>query len=145
MRGDPKTMQMPENTTYDNLIADVASELSVKVDRAVESGVMPWCIISDPGIGFAKTHDQNLQILNHLSELRQSFSSGFLTRAPMLVGPSRKGFLGSITNKTNPAERDVATSAALVIAAMQDCSIFRVHNVGVASDALKIADAVKAH
>merc|ERR1712157_319331 len=103
---------------------------------------MPWCIISDPGIGFAKSHAQNQIILKHASAIRQSFSTGFLRNAPMLVGPSRKGFLGSIVSKDDPRDRDVATSAALVIAAMQKCNIFRVHNVKVASDALKVVDAI---
>ena len=144
MRGNPKTMQSEACTSYSNLVEDMASELESRVAIALERGVMPWCVITDPGVGFAKNHDQNKKIMKSLSEFRGKFSTGFLRNAPMLVGPSRKGFLGSIVNKAAPQDRDVATSAAIVLASMQGCNIFRVHNVGIASDALKVADAVRA-
>ena len=142
-RGCPKTMQSAENTTYGNLISDVARELEAKAQAAIQAGVMPWSIITDPGVGFAKAGvAQNCEIIARASEIRREFHSGFLSRAPMLVGPSRKGFLSEIVQKADPAERDVATAAALVIAASQNCNIFRAHNVEIASDALKVADAL---
>ncbi|QDZ22685.1 dihydropteroate synthase [Chloropicon primus] len=144
MRGDPKTMQSEEKTAYGDLILEVAGELSAKVHAATRGGIMPWCIITDPGIGFAKTHSQNCEILGRTSELRRALSPGFARNAPMLVGPSRKGFLGTIVGKKDPRERDVATAAALVVASLGECNIFRVHNVAVAADALRVADALRA-
>ena len=144
MRGDPKTMQSAQNTSYADLVSDIASELDAKVDLALDEGMMPWCVITDPGVGFAKTHDQNCEILCRAGEIRRSFAKGFLRRAPMMVGPSRKGFLGRIVGKEDPKERDVATAAAAALASAQGCNLFRVHNVGVASDALRVADAVGA-
>ena len=146
MRGGPKTMQSKENTTYGDggLVPTIARELGDRVELAVRSGLMPWCVITDPGIGFAKTHAQNLELLSSLCSLRQSFEPTFLRKQPMLVGPSRKGFLGVVAGRPDPKDRDAATSAALVIAAANECNIFRAHNVTYAADALKVADAVSA-
>ncbi len=124
-----------------------SSELGARAARAVaEHAVVPWGIISDPGVGFAKTHDQNALMLGRLADIRSAFPGGFLRKAPMVVGPSRKGFLGAIVGKHKPAERDAATAAAIAIAAAAGGpmagGIFRVHNVGMAADALKVADAL---
>lgn len=91
-RGNPQTMQTL--TDYDDLIRDVSFELSDVVSRAKAAGIAPWRLIVDPGIGFAKNHQQNIALLRHLPDIKRN-----LDDLPLLVGPSRKGFIGTITNE----------------------------------------------
>ena len=92
-------------------------------------------IILDPGIGFGKTFDHNLMILKHLTSLRS------LGR-PLLVGPSRKAFLGRILDRKAP-ERDTGTMAAVSAALLNGAHIVRVHNVKMAVETVRVIDAIK--
>lgn len=141
MRGDPKTMQSKANTTYNNVSEDVGNELNAQIGRAEALGIPAWRIITDPGIGFAKTRKQNLDLLKDLPVVRKRLS-GTVSRGPMLVGPSRKGFLGEITGRQKGEDRDFATAAAAVVAVLGGANIIRAHNVRAVRDALKVVDAI---
>lgn len=135
-RGDPKTMQ--SLASYDgDVVQVVRDELAGRVQAALEAGVRPEQIIVDPGIGFAKTSESNWALMGRLKEWHQS---GALAKYPLLMGASRKRFLGALTGKEEAADRDVATAALMVDAIRQGTQIVRVHNSQVAVDAVKIAD-----
>lgn len=156
MRGTPETMQEAENTVYDHLVGDVGREMTVAANKAMAAGIESWRLILDPGIGFAKTSAANFKLLSSgLDELRSSSGRYLmppLNKLPMLVGPSRKGFLGqAITAASGDGEggrergveeRDVATAAAAAIAVNHGANIIRAHNVGMVKDAVRIADCV---
>lgn len=132
-RGTPQTMQTL--TTYQNLIADIISALEERVEAALQAGIDRRQLIIDPGIGFAKTHDQNLEILRRLAEFR---SLGL----PILVGPSRKSFIGHILNQPQPQERVWGTAAACTIAIAAGADIIRVHDLPQMRDVCRVADAI---
>jgi dihydropteroate synthase len=134
MKGRPRTMQ--DNPVYEDLIGEISSFLEEAAARAEAAGVRRELIIIDPGIGFGKTFDHNLILINRLEEL---IGLG----RPLLLGPSRKAFLGAILNGAPPKERDVATAALLSLAAYKGAHIFRTHNVDLARQALLVAAAVK--
>ncbi|KAG0575880.1 hypothetical protein KC19_5G037000 [Ceratodon purpureus] len=144
MRGDPTTMQSKENTTYNNVCEEVGKELNAQIKNAEALGIPAWRIITDPGIGFAKTKQQNLDLLRDLPIVRRvlSESSFTVSRGPMLVGPSRKGFLGKITGRQKGGERDAATVAAAVVSVLGGANIIRAHNVQAVRDAMKVVDAI---
>jgi dihydropteroate synthase len=135
-RGSVATMARLDHAEYDpDVVTGVARELAVSIDQAISAGVSVDHLVLDPGFGFAKTAEQNLQLLDQLGTLHS------LGR-PILVGPSRKRFLGSVTGR-EVAERDVATGAACVLAYERGARLFRVHNVAVTRDALAVAEAVR--
>ncbi len=134
MRGTPENMM--DHTDYDDLPADVAHELSAAVDRAQTSGIEPEAIVLDPGIGFAKTSRQSISLLGEVPRLR---ALGF----PVLVGPSRKSFLGDLLG-VPPKQRAVGTAAACLIAYQGGAKLFRVHDVAPTVQALTVARAVDA-
>ena len=134
MKGRPRTMQ--DNPVYQDLIGEISSFLEEAAARAEAAGVRPEHIIIDPGIGFGKTFDHNLVLINRLEEL-------LALGRPLLLGPSRKAFLGAILNGAPPKERDVATAAILGLAAYKGAHILRTHNVDLARQALLVAAAVK--
>jgi dihydropteroate synthase len=132
MRGEPDTMDA--QATYMDVVSEVAGELDERVQAARQAGIAQDRIVVDPGLGFAKNGEQNLAILSYLEVFTDL---GY----PVMVGPSRKRFLGAITGK--PAEgRDAATAAACVVARMKGAALFRVHDVAAAREALDVADAV---
>lgn len=143
MRGDPSTMQNRENLMYGDVCADVASELYTRVRDAELSGVPAWRMIMDPGIGFSKTTGQNLDILIGSGTIRSEIGKKSLAmcNAPILIGPSRKRFLGEICGKADADERDPATVAAVTAAVLGGANIVRVHNVRDNRDAVKLCDA----
>ncbi|MFI5209900.1 MAG: dihydropteroate synthase [Gemmatimonadales bacterium] len=118
-----------------DVTAAVVTELGAAVERATRAGVAAQRIVVDPGFGFGKTAAQSLVLLDGLAALRS------LGR-PVLVGPSRKRFLGEATGR-DVAERDVATAAACVVAYERGARLFRVHAVAVARDALAVAHATR--
>ncbi len=134
MKGQPRTMQ--ENPIYRNLMAEVKSFLSEAADKAEKAGVAREMIIIDPGVGFGKTFDHNLVLLNRLEEFAA------LNR-PLLVGPSRKAFLGQILGGAPPEERETATVAAAVLASYKGAHIIRVHKVEPSKEALAVVQAVR--
>ncbi|KAK6390150.1 trifunctional dihydropteroate synthetase [Elasticomyces elasticus] len=140
MRGTPATMQDPDNLSYPKgLIPTVADELRVCLDAAQEAGIRRWRIILDPGIGFAKTQEQNLDILRKLPELAKSRG---LADMPWLVGSSRKGFIGKITGVEAANERTWGTAATVTQAVQGGADIVRVHDVAEMAQVVKMADAM---
>ncbi len=134
MKGQPRTMQ--ENPHYRDLMADVKSFLSQAAEKAERAGVAREMIIIDPGLGFGKTFDHNLILMNRLEEFAA------LNR-PLLVGPSRKAFLGRILGGVPPEDRETATVAAAVLAAYKGAHIIRVHKVEPSKGALAVVQAVR--
>jgi dihydropteroate synthase len=129
-RGAPANMM--ELARYDDVAADVAAELAPGVGRARRAGVDEARLVLDPGIGFAKTPDQNWELLRNLTPVR-------LGRFPLMVGPSRKAFLGALTGRRSPADRDVATAVVVAALARAGVELLRVHDVAAASDAIAVA------
>ncbi|XVE91639.1 hypothetical protein REPUB_Repub01dG0027200 [Reevesia pubescens] len=144
MRGDPTTMQSSDNLQYEDVCSQVASELFSRVKDAELSGIPVWRIILDPGIGFSKSTEHNLDILTGLPDIRAEIAKRSLavSHAPVLIGPSRKGFLGEICNRPAAAERDSATIASVTAGILGGANIVRVHNVKDNVDAVKVCDAM---
>jgi dihydropteroate synthase len=136
MRGTPQTMQ--QQTDYADLLGEVAQFFVAAGERLRSGGVGEEYIVYDPGLGFSKTAPQNLLLLRHLAQLRQ------LGR-PLLVGPSRKSFIGKVLGITEPSQRSWGTAAAVASAVLAGARIIRVHDVApmrqVATLALAIATA----
>lgn len=131
-RGSPKDMM--GRTAYDDIILDITAALREQLARARAAGITE--LFADPGIGFAKTAEQNYQVLKRLQEMVTSLD------APLLVGPSRKSFIGHLTGQ--PAhERIEGTIAACVIAALHGATILRVHDVVPVRRALLLAEAIR--
>jgi dihydropteroate synthase len=128
MRGTP--LDMEEHADYADLEGELRHELGRSVDKCLSAGVRPESIVLDPGIGFAKTSDQSLRVI---ARLRSLGSLGF----PILVGPSRKRFLGEILH-VPPEERGVGTAAACVMAYLNGARLFRVHDVLPVEQALSV-------
>jgi dihydropteroate synthase len=133
MLGKPKTMQIEIN--YDSFPGDIYEFFRERIQTLEDAGISPENIIVDPGIGFGKTFDQNLILLNRLDSFKK------LGKA-ILVGPSRKSFLGKILDEPEAAARDTGTLAAVTAAVLRGASIIRVHNVPPAVQACKVADAI---
>jgi dihydropteroate synthase len=133
MQGEPKTMQ--REPSYTDVVREVKDFLRSRAEHAVRSGVHAENIIVDPGIGFGKTLDHNLALLRDLEVV---VDLGF----PVLVGASRKRFIGSITGVQEAAERVFGTVATTVLAYGKGATLFRVHDVRANSEALAVAEAV---
>ena len=137
MQGTPETMQ--DDPQYEDVVDDVTDGLRLAAAAAVAAGVARDRVCIDPGIGFGKALDHNMSLLNELGRIAQL---GF----PVLVGTSRKGFLGSILeNAGHPAdagERDAATGATVALAIAHGASVVRVHNVVDALQSARTADAI---
>lgn len=132
MLGDPRTMQ--RNPVYDDVVAEVRDFLAARLEAAVAAGIAEERIWLDPGIGFGKTAEHNLELLRHLSELAA------LGR-PLLVGTSRKSFIGRLDG--SPAgERLGGTIASSVLAAAEGADVLRVHDVAELAQAMALAAAV---
>ncbi|KAE9575761.1 Folic acid synthesis protein fol1 [Colletotrichum fructicola] len=138
MRGTPRTMQ--SLTDYpDGIIPTMARELLDRVAEAEAAGVRRWRIILDPGLGFAKTAPQNLEILRHMDELR---SWPGLEGLPWLIGSSRKTFIGKVLGVVSPQERIWGTAATVVSAVQSGADIVRVHDAVEMCQVAKMADAI---
>jgi len=133
MKGTPGNMQ--DDPTYEDLIPEILDFLKNAVDRAIDAGIREDMIIVDPGIGFGKAFDQNLEIIKELLRF------GSLGK-PILLGASRKAFLGHILDK-EPLERDTGTMATISAGILNGAHIVRVHNVKKALDTVKVIDAIK--
>lgn len=133
MRGTPRTMQdAPE---YGDVVGEVVAFLEGRMSRAVRAGVDVGRIAVDPGIGFGKTVEHNLTLLDRLGDL------GELGR-PIVVGTSRKRFLGEITGRADPAERDDASAVSAALAVMRGAHVVRVHDVASTREAVRVAWAI---
>jgi dihydropteroate synthase len=129
MLGEPRTMQM--NPTYDDVVDDIKAFLAERLDFTVAHGVSPDRVLVDPGIGFGKTVDHNLELLRRLDEL-------VALGPPVVVGTSRKSFLGRITGRGED-DRLPGTIATNVLALQRGARVFRVHDVGPVREALEVA------
>jgi dihydropteroate synthase len=129
------SVDMQSRAVYTDVVAEVASELRVAVDAAVDAGVQRSRIIVDPGLGFAKTGEHNWELLRRVDELA---ILGF----PLLIGASRKAFLGRLLTDGDTArpvdERDDATTALTTLLAAQRVWGVRVHAVGASADAVRV-------
>ena len=135
MLGEPKSMQ--QHPRYeDDVVREVRDFLAERAQQAIRAGVELENIILDPGIGFGKTPEHNLRLLKRLDSLVEL---GF----PVLVGVSRKSFLGKITGSEDPKSRLFGTVAANVLAYERGASLFRVHDVRANKEALAVAAAIR--
>ncbi|MEQ1635089.1 MAG: dihydropteroate synthase [Methylococcales bacterium] len=134
MQGSPKTMQ--ENPVYVDVVAEVMEHLQKRVTAALHAGIKAHNIVIDPGIGFGKRKVDNLQLLAHL---QQFVDSGY----PVLLGTSRKRFMGTICSVNSPADLVTATAVTTALGVMAGVKIFRVHDVPENRQALDIAWAIK--
>ncbi|MGB7686685.1 MAG: dihydropteroate synthase, partial [Solirubrobacterales bacterium] len=132
MRGDPRTMQ--DDPAYDDVVAEVGAFLTERLEAAVAAGIEEERIWLDPGIGFGKTLAHNLELLRRLPELAG------LGR-PLVVGTSRKGFIGGIDG-SEARERLGGTIASSLLAAAAGAEVLRVHDVAEMAQALSIATAI---
>jgi dihydropteroate synthase len=133
MLGEPKTMQ--DDPRYDDVVAEVHEFLRERIEAAVFAGIPEERICIDPGIGFGKTVDHNLALLRAVPALR-------MLGAAVMVGASRKGFIGTLTGVEDPAARLEGSLAVAVLAAAHGADLVRVHDVEATVRALKVADAV---
>lgn len=133
IRGTPKTMQTL--THYQDLMGDLKQFLEERIQAAINQGISPDQIIIDPGIGFAKTVAQNLEILRNLTQLRS-------LNCPILIGTSRKSFIGHILNQPDPKQRIWGTAATCVAAIANSADILRVHDVKEIVETSRVADAI---
>jgi dihydropteroate synthase len=132
MLGEPRTMQ--RDPRYEDVVKDVKAFLQERVAFAVAAGIAERRVWLDPGIGFGKTIDHNLELLARLEEIAA------LGR-PVVVGTSRKSFLGTIAGRPDAADRVPGTIATNVLALARGASVFRVHDVAQARDGLVVAAA----
>ncbi len=133
IRGTPKTMQ--NLTDYQDLIEELKQFLQDRIQAAIALGIPREQIIIDPGIGFAKTCEQNLEILRNLTKLRS-------LDCPILVGTSRKSFIGHLLNQPDPKQRIWGTAATCVAAIANAADILRVHDVKEMVAVSRVADAI---
>jgi dihydropteroate synthase len=133
-KGTPKTMQ--DNPYYDDVVKEVLDTLQQRVAAALAAGIKEENIILDVGIGFGKRRQDNLDLLAHLSEF---VALGF----PVLLGTSRKRFMGAICDVIEPSELVTATSVTTALGVMAGVSIFRVHDIKENRQAVDVAWAIK--
>lgn len=134
IKGKPKDMQI--NPVYEALIPEIMDYLRDSIRLALDAGIQDNMIVIDPGIGFGKTFEQNLNIIHNLQE----FTS--LEKA-VLIGASRKAFIGKILGDAPPGERLEGTAAAVAISILKGANIVRVHDVREMVKVAKVADAIK--
>ncbi|MGH8501996.1 MAG: dihydropteroate synthase [Gammaproteobacteria bacterium] len=134
MQGAPATMQ--DDPRYDDVVAEVVAFLNARAQAAEAAGVPHGKIILDPGIGFGKTREHNLALMAHLAEFTRL---GY----PVLLGASRKRFMGALLNVPRPSELVPATCAATALGVMAGISIFRVHDVAANRQAADVAWAIR--
>jgi dihydropteroate synthase len=132
MLGEPRTMQ--EDPRYNDVVSEVKAFLEERLRFAVSEGVPEERVWLDPGIGFGKTVEHNLELLRRLDEI-------VAIGRPVVIGTSRKSFLGKLTGGRDESERLPGTIATNVIALERGASVFRVHDVAQVSDALAVAAA----
>jgi dihydropteroate synthase len=135
MQGTPQTMQL--NPTYSDVVADVRAFFSERLERLRENGVQPGQLILDPGIGFGKNCEHNLELLAGLRHFRTY-------QRPLLIGASRKGFIGQVTGAKSAAERLPGSLACACAAAEAGAQIIRTHDVAATRQAVRMTEAIRA-
>ncbi len=133
IRGNPRNMQ--QAPVYEALIPEILDYLRESVRIAEDAGVSRERIIVDPGIGFGKTFDHNLEILHNLDRFAA-------LGKPLLIGPSRKAFIGKILGNAPADKRVFGTAAAVAVSIMKGANIIRVHDVKEMAEVAKVADAI---
>lgn len=134
MQGTPQTMQA--DPSYDDVVTDVLEYLMERAKEAESAGISKERIMLDPGIGFGKTTEHNLQLLNRLDLL---CDLGYR----ILIGTSRKRFIGQIADKDAPSDRIFGTAATVAVAIQKGASVVRVHDVSRMMDVVKVANAIR--
>ncbi len=132
MPGNPRTMQ--DNPVYEDVVDEVKAFLAARIEVAVTAGVEEERIWLDPGIGFGKTVEHNLELLRRLSELR-------ILGRPLVIGASRKSFIGRIDG-SEVDERLGGSIASSVLAAAEGADVLRVHDVAETAQAMRVAEAI---
>jgi dihydropteroate synthase len=132
MRGEPSTMQ--QFAQYDDVVREVGRELTTFRDEAIKAGIDPSQILVDPGIGFAKNAEHNLELLARAAELTSI--------APLVIGASRKAFIGQLTGRATGPDRMAGSLAAVVAAHRAGAALVRVHDVRETIDFLKVLNAI---
>ena len=133
MQGNPRTMQ--SKPQYVDVVSDVADFFRQQYERALQCGIDPMAMAFDPGIGFGKTLPHNLELLANLQRLR-------IHDRPLVIGVSRKSFLGKLTNSSDVADRLASTIALTALLRERGANVFRVHDVRENSAALRVAEAI---
>ena len=133
MKGTPRTMQ--REPTYDDVVGEVATFLHTKAQQVIDAGVAPAAVAIDPGIGFGKTVTHNLELIDGLEKLA---GLGF----PVVLGTSRKTFLGLVAGIEDPARRDGVTAVTTALGFERGARVFRVHDVVSSRAALSLAAAI---
>lgn len=132
MQGEPSNMQ--DDPTYDDVVLEVEEFLRQRISMVTAAGVSPDRVAIDPGIGFGKTLEHNLELLRGLHRLTD--------HAPVVLGTSRKGFLGALTGAGNAEDRDLATAVTTALGFAAGARVFRVHDVAGSAQALALANAM---
>lgn len=135
MQGLPETMQ--NNPQYQDVVTEVAGYLKARAQACRAAGIRSERIVLDPGIGFGKNLQHNIQLMRHLPDLQAQ------TDLPLLIGVSRKRMIGEITGETEPTQRIHGSVAAALYAAERGAAILRVHDVKATADALKVWQALR--
>jgi dihydropteroate synthase len=131
LRGTPATMQ--QLTEYVDIMGEIVAYFEAQIDRAVQSGIDRTKILIDPGIGFAKTYQQSIELIRQLAKFQ-------ILDLPILVGVSRKSFIGKVLDRPDPAQRVWGTAAACCAAIANGADILRVHDVAEMVDVARVAD-----
>ncbi len=133
MQGEPQTMQIEPK--YDDVVSEVLQFLLERAKRAEQFGIDKGMIFIDPGIGFGKTLEHNLELLRNIDKF---VAAGYR----VLIGTSRKSFIGQLTGKEKPADRIFGTAATVALCAAAGVSIVRVHDVAEMVDVVKVANTI---
>ncbi len=134
MQGTPRTMQA--SPTYDDVVGEVRSFFLERHQTLTTAGLIPETIAYDPGIGFGKNLDHNLALLQHLEDLE-------VESRPLLLGVSRKSFLGTLISETSPEARDWPTTAVTALATQKGVPLHRVHAVAPNLEAMRMSEAMR--
>lgn len=139
-RGDSHSMD--DLAVYGDVVVEVRAELEAATSAALAAGVAPGQIVWDPGLGFAKTTEQNLELLRRLPELSGHGVGQTPVPYPLLVGPSRKRFIGAVLQEPRPRARLWGTAAVCALAVAGGAAVLRVHDVGPIAQVARMAAAV---
>jgi dihydropteroate synthase len=134
MQGTPQDMQ--QNPHYDDLVGELRDFFAARLEFAVSQGLPRELVVLDPGLGFGKTRDHNLEIIQRLDEFLD-------LGCPLLIGPSRKAFIGHLTGLPAGEKRDVGTLAALAVSVLRGAKIIRTHNIAYARQFLNVFQAIQ--
>jgi dihydropteroate synthase len=133
MKGSPRDMQV--DPCYEDVVGEVRDFLEKRITWAHSRGIPKEKMLIDPGLGFGKSFQDNLVLINRLQEFTD-------LGIPVMVGASRKAFLGAVTGIKAAKERDIATLGAIAASAMRGANLVRVHNVALTRQVLRVVDAI---